>query len=648
MENGATNSYQYQPLQFHMSYFRLLRVNTDLSSSNVGDLVTFQLESAPPYYALSHFWGPLDQDTHIVVQEQHVSVSAEFSLKMRKLREFATGADPVLSPPLKFIWIDTLCINQQDATERGHQVQLMGQIYKRSVRTLIWLGPQDRGSAHAWRLMDDIYNIFRAECPTAESLDDIPPCMYSIHNKHGLPPWEHRVWNDLRRLFELRWFTRIWVIQEVVHSQKEPIIIHGDAVYSWDRLGWAASWLRRKGYLRLPHMPQSMHNVDALCSLRRAAGRGIHWPLDALISFTQIKFHATDQRDKVYSLLGLSAECQDPSNIPEDLRPDYNITVEQTYMKVGRFLLRQGGSLALLTRTRGTSGSLTWARRLHNLTDLPSWCPDWSDFDGYNTYIRTSFSWLGYSDTSRAPCLGFPRNYNASARLRLKMHDGDTGQNYASSLRLSGIRVTQLVHAARFNQFSMSKEQFYRSFNHTMRRILNEAASLLRTGQNITSWIENFVKATTAEQYQLSQSSLDKNLSDCCMYLTDLVETKDEIGSLLPQTSSGHVESLRQLFPNATDGNPENYVSLARIFCYNRVFFITSNGQMGIGPSDSAIGDTVAVMFGGGVPYLMRPHRKASNAWQLVGESYIPGLMHGEAIPKCEQGILREEIMEFW
>src|SRR4051812_20357384 len=108
--------------------------------------------------------------------------------------------------------------------------------------------------------------------------------------------------------------------------------------------------MRRKGYLRLPHISQAILNVDTLYILRRSR---VAWPLDALISMTQIKFHATDQRDKVYSLLALSAECQDPSNIPEALKPDYTISVEHTYQKVGRFLLERSCSLALLSRTRG-------------------------------------------------------------------------------------------------------------------------------------------------------------------------------------------------------------------------------------------------------------------------------------------------------
>lgn len=41
------------------------------------------------------------------------------------------------------IWIDALCINQQDVLERGHQVDMMGVIYRGAQRVIAWLGTPD-------------------------------------------------------------------------------------------------------------------------------------------------------------------------------------------------------------------------------------------------------------------------------------------------------------------------------------------------------------------------------------------------------------------------------------------------------------------------------------------------------------------------
>jgi hypothetical protein len=49
-----------------------------------------------------------------------------------------------------------------------------------------------------------------------------------------------------------------------------------------------------------------------------------------------IKFQASDQRDKIYGLLGLAAETRNTAELPEALVPDYNLTVQDAYQKATR------------------------------------------------------------------------------------------------------------------------------------------------------------------------------------------------------------------------------------------------------------------------------------------------------------------------
>lgn len=48
-------------------------------------------------------------------------------------------------PPL-LLWVDAICINQEDVPERNHQVALMSRIYSQSKTTLIWIGDKDATS----------------------------------------------------------------------------------------------------------------------------------------------------------------------------------------------------------------------------------------------------------------------------------------------------------------------------------------------------------------------------------------------------------------------------------------------------------------------------------------------------------------------
>ncbi|KAI8623480.1 hypothetical protein F5Y19DRAFT_458361 [Xylariaceae sp. FL1651] len=83
---------------------------------------------------------------------------------------------------------------------------------------------------------------------------------------------------------------------------------------------------------------------------------------------------------------------------------------------------------------------------------------------------------------------------------------------------------------------------------------------------------------------------------------------------------------------------------------------------MGIGPSAAQSGDMVAVIFGSGVPFVLRSRQGPqpqdwvgnekkrgqgfrSDYWHVVGESYVQGLMNGEAVEASQQGTFEETIL---
>ena len=67
------------------------------------------------------------------------------------------------------------------------------------------------------------------------------------------------------------------------------------------------------------------------------------------------------------------------------------------------------------------------------------------------------------------------------------------------------------------------------------------------------------------------------------------------------------------------------------LFGYYFNNFMTSGGLLGFGPGKVAIGDSVFVLLGGSVPYLLR-QACDENEYSLVGECYVEGLMKGEAL----------------
>lgn len=497
------------------------------------------------------------------------------------------------------------------------------------MRTLIWLGPGFVSSSKCWHLVDRIYHCITADEKRQTASHDDRQSLPS--GSSTLADWANEDWATLDKLFQLRWFSRIWTLQEVVLSKADPTIVNGPDVFPWSRLAAACSWLRQQGYVRRGHVLESIFNVDIIGLLRRSSAK---WPLEALISATQTKYQSSDQRDKVYSLLGLAADYEGISTVPRDLLPDYGISVKQAYLQVSRHLIQKTGSLALLTRTRGTDGSRTRRRRQYEFCDFPSWLPDWSDFSVGGMELRRSFSWIHYSNTSQPARLSYPEAYNASAGLSVQLHDCDD----IEVLQIDAFRVDRIAKTYCMNEEGAVNSEFVRHFASKMLRACWIAVHLLVT-EDAKSWAEKLVRVSSADQPATRGRDPGQSLKDGMSYLLGLVLGEKDLRDVLPPST------VDQLMSASDNGEPDMYATEASHFCFNRSFFVTSAGRMGVGPSDTRLGDIVAVLPGSGVPFVIRS-REEAGGWLIVGESYVDGLMGGEAIQSWKQGRLQKEILD--
>ena len=307
----------------------------------------------------------------------------------------------------------------------------------------------------------------------------------------------------------------------------------------------------------------------------------------------------------------MAAESQDPASIPDALRPDYELDAPQVYRKVALFFLWEYKTLSVLTLTSGVAGDVSQTQRKYNFELLPSWVPNWCDFAVMNREATKSLSWIYYSNTADAATLGFPQHYNASAGVPAKLFKSSD----QSVLRLSGLKADSIVNAIQFNDKLQSTEGHARE-----PPILRfwKAAVPLQAERRAMDWINSYIKATTAEQYRLSGNTAEQILRDGSAYLLDLLSSNKYQEIYL--TSHGDGQDIMGLLRAlSVGGNPESYASLASNFCFNRSFIVTSNGRMGIGPAGSRSGDFIAVIFGGGVPYVLQ---KQESGLLFVGVIY--------------------------
>lgn len=61
-----------------------------------------------------------------------------------------------------------------------------------------------------------------------------------------------------------------------------------------------------------------------------------------------------------------------------------------------------------------------------------------------------------------------------------------------------------------------------------------------------------------------------------------------------------------------------------------RRFCTTARGRLGFVPTEAGPGDLICILYGGELPYLLR--LQGSNSYSVLGECYVDGIMHGEAL----------------
>ncbi|CAI4214108.1 unnamed protein product [Parascedosporium putredinis] len=140
------------------------------------------------------------------------AVSANLFSALVHLRETFSSA---------YLWIDALCINQDDVIERQAQVPIMDKIYRKADQVIIWLGPSTDTSEEVLRLVRQVANL-GSKVIEQFGADLHADCL--CH--HQLPHPTADIWHRYLEFYDQRWFHRSWIIQEAVLAQPGRSIVH--------------------------------------------------------------------------------------------------------------------------------------------------------------------------------------------------------------------------------------------------------------------------------------------------------------------------------------------------------------------------------------------------------------------------------------
>lgn len=351
----------YSPIPASSGGFRILRLRPGSPDNSVEcDLIIAQLDSSNllPYDALSYFWGDPDDREAITVHGREQHVTRNLHAALRQLRSVSRD---------RLLWADAVCINQNDAEEKGKQVQLMRDIYRKAERTIVWLGEGSIFTPPGFNLISRLPKAHRLRIDRG---DDRPLHHLSAADRdsYDLPSHLSRDWLGLICIFDLAYFKRIRNVQEVAVSRKVDIFCGSDSC-SWDELIQSLDACQGLQLRRLYDisMTPPIYGIDRA---KVSFHRGLRWSLlDPLARHRS--FNATDKRDKIFALLGL-VDSEDGSSA--SVKPDYDHghTAGMAYTSLATTLLENSNHLDILSVPRVQSS--TWAIA----SQLPSWVPDWS------------------------------------------------------------------------------------------------------------------------------------------------------------------------------------------------------------------------------------------------------------------------------
>ena len=684
----GTSLYQWKPLQRPSSMIRLLRLYGG-TEELYGTLVTYPLSSdeRPRYTALSYTWGSGlkmfslymgdgrrprrgASESNMGTHHEVIPITASLYLALRKLRPHRNGG----SGSFIYVWADAVCIAQApprrgrersrdwEMREKTEQIRLLAGIFTSAEMVVAWLGDQEAGDGskeaidRLGRLGTQLQDFMEAgEFDSGQVLRLMRRNRrVSLFDEFDIPRKEHRDWAAIGTLISRRWFSRVWIVQEVVLASR-LVIRCGDSTIAWDKFYMALQLCLRVADLNSFTIADNRvrKNIEQLWRRRNDCWvRGQLQIKGSMFELLQA-FHqkgATVPRDRLFALLSMATE-----ESKRGLEPDYNLPLRNLVLKWGSAFVDLGHAFDMLYLAR-LEWKNTYTDKEHKGYNLPSWLPDltapqfphtistWADNTFQAGIPRPAADGAGESNKNPHP----PPNVVQGNQLSLYGYIIDTIEELGPHDTLSNTADPRLYLLAIFSLIDTKTKT-----------TADEKGIKLDLGvePEDIKWalpIGGAQRPSTTshwDRYDAHVTSLDAYRHvHRYLYHSSAEPTTAEEGehNATSQSDSWKNEELRlraaadgtsaAVAWNSIDANRVMaYIDTAAQFAdrfypaYARVCW-TREGRVGLVPHVAREGDVVAVFEGGRVPFVLRANEGLGRGYTLVGEAYIYGVMEGEVL----------------
>ncbi|CZR65458.1 uncharacterized protein PAC_15358 [Phialocephala subalpina] len=603
-----------------------------LEAGAYGDQLRCRLENVKSllkhrYQALSYFWGEEGGPHAISCDKSTLPITANLDAALRRLR---------YPNRTRCLWVDAICINQADDAERSHQVQNMQEIYACASRVIIWLGEESNADELAFDSLRRLHHrqrsplqlgLYRNYPRPSPSGNCYRLTLASSQAQSSKPTLADVEGSHVVALLSREWFRRTWIIQEAA-SAKHAIVMCGIESMYWEHFASACMTLR-DGSLPLTRS-ESVEGGDATYALeiisaieiaRRAQSGPLTMSLFHILVAT-CSSHCKDDRDKIFAVIGLSKYPTERKL----LSPNYKVSEDHVFQLFQQFAVFDSihhRSLRILSCASGPQND--------NKAHIPSWVPDWRRLKNSHPFVR-------YSDRTQ---------FCASGRMSPEAYYS----NSRDLLNVTGKIVDSIAQMGPESNFTKAIGLF--ELDENVALDLEESFKWLQACQSLALEGYEETKAERQEQFWRTMtcgltgegfpvpsqySQYFESYMDC------LATAPRRLRNYLlgpPQSRPEFLLSMDDVMPNfrqhaLVEASLDHWAS-PRQFC------ITQKGRLAFVPSTSQEGDIITILFGGEVPYVLRP--LIGYGWNnVIGECYVDGIMFGKGLSDGS----RSKVFQLW
>lgn len=589
--NRERSQYEYTALDNSKRQVRLvhlhpfLETGTEKISDTKDDEAnvihcTFSLASLddnPTYEALSYVWGDPRVTKPIDLHGHPFPVTSNLFSALKHLR---------LRDTERVLWVDALCINQDDNRERSSQVPYMRHIYSQATTVLIFLG-------EAWKGSNVVVGLIKTLA--TKPFLHLDPRMEPSVMSHGFNLEDFDLLRWIFEFFHLPWWNRLWTVQEYILAQETVFICGEDQFYGAWLKPFEQCMLGHSGCCntarQLSHETPEGQSIAA--GLQRASllddtgtPDGWGWSHFASVLASFRSRDSSNPLDKVYGLLGLGDDA-----LRASLRVDYDRLPGDVYADVITATINERKDLDVL--------SLVYGPR-QPAQNIPSFVPDFAtagpgagDTNYFERYMK------------------FLKTFSASNETEADIFTVEEGEVSARTMLVDEILEVQPSENATWKQVT-------------------------EIGRNFAKKIEGM-----DHPYDSTFEAFWQTLCGGIAYfphILDLVEPVDSMYLPIYEKWQSWVDSG---MPVLTERDIVNFSLAFQMAFSGRLLAITKGGRMGLVPYGTVPGDIAAIMPGGKAPYVLSQEPEESSKgeskaklrgrYRFLGEAYIHGIMFGEA-----------------